>query len=41
MIPFNETRNYVQRVLENQQVYRYLLTQGKQPITLKEVLAGR
>lgn len=41
MIPFNETRNYVQRVLENQQVYRYLLSQGKQPVTLKEVLAGR
>ncbi len=41
MIPFNETRNYVQRVLENQQVYRYLLTQGKQPLTLKNVLTGR
>lgn len=41
MIPFNETRNYVQRVLENQQVYRYLLSSGKAPLTLKEVLAGR
>lgn len=40
MIPFSETRNYVQRVLENQQVYRYLLSQGKAPLTLKEVLAG-
>jgi soluble lytic murein transglycosylase len=26
-IPFNETRNYVQRVLENLQVYRYLENQ--------------
>jgi soluble lytic murein transglycosylase len=25
MIPFNETRNYVQRVLENLQVYRVRL----------------
>lgn len=41
MIPFNETRNYVQRVLENQQVYRYLLSQGKQPVTLGAVLTGR
>lgn len=41
MIPFNETRNYVQRVLENQQVYRYLLSEGKQPITLRQALTGR
>lgn len=41
MIPFTETRNYVQRVLENQQVYRYLLSQGKAPVSLKEVLTGR
>lgn len=41
MIPFTETRNYVQRVLENQQVYRYLLSQGKAPLTLREALAGR
>lgn len=41
MIPFSETRNYVQRVLENQQVYRYLLAQGKTPLTLRETLAGR
>ena len=27
-IPFSETRNYVQRVLENMQVYRAQLTQG-------------
>ncbi len=41
MIPFNETRNYVQRVLENQQVYRYLLSQGKAPLTLREVMTSR
>jgi len=28
-IPFGETRNYVQRVLENLQVYRYRLSGGK------------
>ena len=32
MIPFDETRNYVQRVLENTQVYRHLLAaDGKKP----------
>lgn len=31
MIPFDETRNYVQRVLENTQVYRHLLASGKKP----------
>ncbi len=29
MIPYNETRNYVMRVLENYQVYRSLLSAGK------------
>ncbi len=29
MIPFEETRNYVQRILENTQVYRHLLDNGK------------
>ena len=28
-IPFSETRNYVQRVLENMQVYRAQLTHGR------------
>lgn len=32
-IPFSETRNYVQRVLENVQVYRYL-ENGSQPMKL-------
>ncbi len=30
-IPFSETRNYVQRVMENLQVYRYLLSQQVSP----------
>ncbi len=30
-IPFTETRNYVQRVLENLQIYRYLLSQDEAP----------
>ncbi|MBY0355659.1 MAG: lytic transglycosylase domain-containing protein, partial [Rickettsiales bacterium] len=34
-IPFAETRNYVQRVLENYQVYRALISQGKDPLTAK------
>jgi soluble lytic murein transglycosylase len=33
LIKFNETRNYVQRVLENYNVYRYILSQ--KPILLK------
>ena len=28
-IPFSETRNYVQRVIENMQVYRAQLTHGR------------
>ena len=32
LIKFKETRNYVQRVLENVNVYRYMLT-GK-PVTI-------
>lgn len=31
MIPFEETRNYVQRVLENTQVYRHLAAGEKKP----------
>lgn len=38
-IPFAETRNYVQRVLENYQVYRVLLAKEKPPLTAKEALA--
>ena len=37
-IPFAETRNYVQRVLENTQVYRHRLTGGPVEITLSEDL---
>ena len=33
LIKFRETRNYVQRVLENYNVYRYILE--KRPITMK------
>jgi len=33
LIKFDETRNYVQRVLENYNVYRYILE--KKPITMK------
>lgn len=34
MIPFSETRNYVQRVLENVQVYRYRLANAPTPVRL-------
>lgn len=38
LIPFSETRNYVQRVLENKQVYQYLIE--KKPFSLdKDLLA--
>lgn len=33
-IPFSETRNYVQRVLENVQVYRHRLNKGPVPISV-------
>jgi soluble lytic murein transglycosylase len=36
MIPFSETRNYVQRVLENMQVYRARLNGGSAPINIIE-----
>jgi hypothetical protein len=35
LIPFSETRNYVQRVTENLQVYRYRLAGEPTPITLE------
>ncbi|MDP3739063.1 MAG: lytic transglycosylase domain-containing protein [Hyphomonadaceae bacterium] len=38
-IPFAETRNYIQRVLENTQVYRHRLTGGPVDITLSQDLA--
>jgi soluble lytic murein transglycosylase len=37
-IPFAETRNYVQRVMENLQVYRARLAGGKANVTLGETL---
>ncbi|MBL28390.1 MAG: lytic murein transglycosylase [Rhodospirillaceae bacterium] len=42
MIPFSETRNYVQRVLEGLQVYRQLLGQnpGGGRLTLREDIVG-
>ena len=39
LIKFRETRNYVQRVLENYNVYRYLLE--KKPITMKDFFKDR
>ena len=33
-IPFDETRNYVQRVMENLQVYRSRLTKGPSRLAL-------
>ncbi len=38
MIPFSETRNYVQRVLENYHVYRHLLSGGKEVLRAQERL---
>lgn len=37
-IPFTETRNYVQRVLENVQVYRDRLSHGTEPLRLAQDL---
>ncbi len=43
MIPFSETRNYVQRVLESAQVYRHVLAPADAPPTLQlaEELTGQ
>jgi len=42
MIPFNETRNYVQRVLENAQVYRGRLSGRDAPLrTVNDLYAPR
>ena len=38
LIPFSETRNYVQRVTENLQVYRYRLAGRPTPIELERDL---
>lgn len=38
LIPFAETRNYVQRVVENLQVYRYRLNGGPTPLTITQDL---
>ncbi|MGE3141965.1 MAG: transglycosylase SLT domain-containing protein [Hyphomonadaceae bacterium] len=38
LIPFGETRNYVQRVMENLQVYRARLAGGLTPIMIQEDL---
>ena len=40
-IPFDETRNYVQRVLENVQVYRYRLKGMKVASSLEDDLKRR
>lgn len=37
-IPFSETRNYVQRVLENTQVYRHRLSGDPEPVRLSDDL---
>ncbi len=39
MIPYSETRNYVQRVLENTQVYRARLKGGTAPLRIAEDLS--
>lgn len=41
LIPISETRNYVQRVMENLQVYRYRLAAGPTPIRLEQDLRRR
>jgi soluble lytic murein transglycosylase len=38
MIPFSETRNYVQRVLENLQIYRYRMDGSAVALTLEQDL---
>ncbi|MFP4517875.1 MAG: lytic transglycosylase domain-containing protein [Oceanicaulis sp.] len=40
-IPFSETRNYVQRVIENVQVYRARLNDGPAQLRIEEDMAGR
>lgn len=38
LIPFEETRNYVQRVMENTQIYRYRLANAPTPLRLSKDL---
>lgn len=38
LIPFSETRNYVQRILENTQVYRHRLNEAPHPVMLTQDL---
>ncbi len=42
MLPFEETRNYIQRVLESTEVYRYVLSDQVQPLrqSLVETITG-
>ncbi len=41
-IPFSETRNYVQRIIENLQVYRARLNEGQTtPLNITEDMAGQ
>jgi soluble lytic murein transglycosylase len=37
LIPYAETRNYVQRIIENMQIYRYILT-GDTKLRIKQDL---
>ena len=41
LIPINETRNFIQRVLEKVQVYRYRLAGGIVPLDIREDLGGQ
>jgi len=41
LIPINETRNYIQRVLESVQVYRYRLAGGMVLLDIREDLGGQ
>jgi len=40
-IPFSETRNYVQRVLENLQVYRARMSDGDAPLFIERDMVGQ
>lgn len=39
MVPFSETRNYIQRVIENLQVYRARLNGNQAPVTITQDLS--
>ena len=38
LIPFNETRNYVQRVIENIQVYKYVINKKTVANDIEKIL---